>query len=152
MRRRHPFSSGLISSSSTSREWISWKSRLTQGYTPHDFKQRLLAQFPDMQAHNKARDVLKVFEKDVGAALARARGLDSDAVHLACAAPYVSRRQVFQWIPKRILRGICSFTCTRPGEHDSRLDGPSIKDQMAYTNPAAFAVAQILKFNCIKPK
>ena len=30
------------------------------------------------------------------------------------------------------------------------LEGPSIKDQMADTTPAAPAIAQMLKFNCIK--
>ena len=32
-------------------------------------KQKLLARFPDMQAQNKGRDVMLVFEKDMGAAL-----------------------------------------------------------------------------------
>ena len=30
------------------------------------------------------------------------------------------------------------------------LEGPIIKDQMADTTPAALAIAQMLKFNCIK--
>ena len=29
------------------------------------------------------------------------------------------------------------------------LEGPNIKDQMADTTPAAFAIAQMLKCNCI---
>ena len=61
-------------------------------------KYRPLAQFPDMKAHNKGRDVLMVFEEeDVGAALATACGLDcdSDAVHLAHAAQ-ILRRQMFR--------------------------------------------------------
>ena len=41
-------------------------------------KHRLLAQFPDMRAHTKGRDVLLVFEEDVGAALTKACELDSD--------------------------------------------------------------------------
>ena len=42
-------------------------------------KHRLLAQFPDMRAHTKGRDVLVlVFEEDVGAALTKACELDSD--------------------------------------------------------------------------
>ena len=35
-------------------------------------KQRLLVQFPDMRAHNQGRDMLKVFEEEVGAALSKA--------------------------------------------------------------------------------
>lgn len=69
-------------------------------------KQRLLAHFSDMRAHNKGRDVLLAFEDDVGDALAKACELDSDsdAVHLARAAQIVRRHifwrnQGFQWIP-----------------------------------------------------
>ena len=32
-------------------------------------KQRLLAHFPDMRAQSKGRDVMLVFDKDIGAAL-----------------------------------------------------------------------------------
>ena len=44
-----------------------------------------------MQARNKGRDVLMVFEEDVGAALDTACGLDcdSDVVHLAHVAQIV---------------------------------------------------------------
>ena len=124
MKRRHPFSSWLMLSSFTSREWISWKVKIDTRVHSTPLKQRLLAQFPHMWAHNKGRDVLMVFEEDVGAALARACGLDSDAVHLARAVQilrrHVSRSQAFQWIPRRMSKGICSFTSARPGEHDSR--------------------------------
>ena len=41
-------------------------------------KQRLFTQFPDLRAHTKGRDVLLVFEEDVGAALIKACELDSD--------------------------------------------------------------------------
>ena len=109
-----------------------------------------------MQAHNKGRDVLMVFE-DVGAALATACGLDwdSDAVHLAHTA-HIVRRQMFReakpfnGLPERcqeesvpsLLLGLVSMF----------LEGPSIKDQMADTTPAALAVAQTLKFTSIKHK
>ena len=52
-------------------------------------KQRLLVQFPDMWAHNKGKDILMVFDEYVGASLARACGVDSDAVHLSPAAQIV---------------------------------------------------------------
>ena len=50
-----------------------------------------------MQAHNKRRNVLMVFEEDIGAVLATAYGLDcdSDAVHLARAAQIV-RHKMFK--------------------------------------------------------
>ena len=45
-------------------------------------------------------------------------------------------------------RRFCAIAVACPGEHV--LEGPSIKDQMADTTPAAVAIAQMLKFNCIK--
>ena len=89
-------------------------------------KHRLLAQFPDMQTHNKGRDVLIVFEEDVGAVLATACWLecDSDAVHLACAEQIVQQKCLEKPSPlmdsRKMPRGICSFTSARPCEHDSR--------------------------------
>ena len=107
-----------------------------------------------MRAHTKGRNVLLVFEEDVGAALTKACELDSDndVVHLVRAAPTV-RRQMFEEgelfngfpegcqeysVPSR-LRALMSMV----------LEGPIIKDQMADTTPAVLANAQILKFNCI---
>ena len=60
-------------------------------------KQRLLAQIPDLRAHNKGRDVLLGFEEDIGAATGRvcAQDIDSDAVHLARTAQIV-RRHMFE--------------------------------------------------------
>ena len=54
-------------------------------------KQRLLAQFTDMRAQKKGRDVLMAFEEDIGSALAKACEFDSDndAIHLARAAKIV---------------------------------------------------------------
>ena len=59
-------------------------------------KQRLLARFPDMLAQSKGRDVLLVFDEDVGYALGKAceQDTDNDAVHLARAAQIV-RRHMF---------------------------------------------------------
>ena len=55
-------------------------------------KQRLLAQFSDMQAQKKGSDIM-VFEEDIGSALAKACEFDSDddAIHLAHAAKIVRR-------------------------------------------------------------
>ncbi|KAG7172779.1 hypothetical protein Hamer_G007018 [Homarus americanus] len=51
-------------------------------------KKRILAQFPNMQEHNKGRDILLAFEDDIGDALAKACEYDhdNDAVHLLRAA------------------------------------------------------------------
>uniref|UniRef100_UPI00358E1F74 uncharacterized protein n=1 Tax=Myxine glutinosa TaxID=7769 RepID=UPI00358E1F74 len=120
-------------------------------------KQRLLTQFPDMRAHTKGRDILLVFEEDVGAALIKACELDSDndVVQLARAAQTVRRHmfeeaEPFNGFPEgcqeesvpSLLLALVSMV----------LEGPSIMDQMADTTPAALAIAQMLKFNCIKHK
>ena len=59
-------------------------------------REMILAEFPDMQSYKKGRDVLMAFEKDVGAALAKAYEQETDkaAVHIARAAQIV-RRQIF---------------------------------------------------------
>jgi len=118
-------------------------------------KQRLLAQFPDMRAHTKGRDILMSFEEDIGSAFAKACKLDSDtdAVHLARAAQIV-RRHMFgeaktfagfpegcqeKFVPPLLLALVSMI-----------VEGLSIKEQFADTNPAAIATAQILKFNSIK--
>ena len=51
-------------------------------------KQRLLAHFPAMRAQSKGRDIMLVFDENIGAALGKAceQDSDSDAIHLACAA------------------------------------------------------------------
>ena len=108
-----------------------------------------------MRAHTKGRDVQLVFEEDVGAALTKACELDSDndVVHLARAAQTV-RRHMFEegepfngfpegyqedYVPSLLLALVSMVQ-----------EGSSIRDQMADTTPAALAIAQMLKFNCIK--
>ena len=117
-------------------------------------KHRLLAQFP-VHAHTQGRDVLLVFEEDVGAALTKACELNSgnDVVQLARAAQTV-RRHMFEegepfngfpegfqedYVPSLLLALVSMV-----------LEGPSINDQMADTTPATLAIAQMLKFYCIK--
>jgi len=118
-------------------------------------KQRLLTQFSDMRAHTKERDILVSFEEDIGSAFAKACELDSDsdAVHLARAAQ-IFRGHMFgetktfagfpegcqeEFVPPLLLALVSMI-----------VEGPSIKEQVADTNPAAIATAQILKFNSIK--
>ena len=120
-------------------------------------KQRLLAQFPDMRAYTKGRDILMAFEEDVGAALAKACELDSDsdAVHLAHAAQIVDHHMFGEAKPFTGFPVGCQEESVLPlllALVSMILEGPSIKDQTADTNTAAFTAAQILKFNSIKHK
>ena len=79
-----------------------------------------------MQAHNKGRNVLMVFEEYVGAALATACGLDcdSDGVHLARAAQIVQQKMFKKPTPlmdsQKDTKRNFFFTFPRPCEHDSR--------------------------------
>lgn len=60
-------------------------------------KERLLSHFPAIRAQSKGRDIMLVFDEDIGAALGKAceQDNDSDAVHLARAAQIV-RRNIFR--------------------------------------------------------
>ena len=61
-----------------------------------NLKDRILAYFPDLQAHKEGRDIFLVFNKDVGPAIRKAceHDADTDAIHLARAANIV-RREIF---------------------------------------------------------
>ena len=79
-------------------------------------KERLLAEFPDMRAYTKGRDVMMAFEEDVGTSLAKACEQDSnkDAVHIAHAAQIV-RHHIFSEVkpsngfPEILPRGLCAI-------------------------------------------
>ena len=57
-------------------------------------KQRLLAQYADMTAHNHGRIMLLIFDEDLGAALDKAceSHSDCDAIVFACAAQIVCQQ------------------------------------------------------------
>lgn len=66
---------------------------------PHStrFKDRILAQLPNLRAHREGRDILFAFDEDVGPALRKAchKNFDDEAVCLARAAKIV-RREIFE--------------------------------------------------------
>ncbi|XP_071493469.1 uncharacterized protein [Diadema antillarum] len=108
-----------------------------------------------MRAHTKRRDILMAFEEDLGAALDKACELDSDsdAVHLARAAHVVRNHMFGEAKPFTGFPEGCQEEFVPPLLHalvSMILEGPSIKDQTADTNPAALTAAQILKFYSIK--
>lgn len=118
-------------------------------------KQRLLAHFPDLRAQSKGRDILLVFDEDIGVALGTAceQDSDSDAVHLARATQIV-RRHIFDPKP---FTGSFEENCQENSvPHllalvSMVLEGPSIKDQIRErSSPATLSIAQILKYNSVK--
>ena len=114
-------------------------------------KERLLAEFPDMRAYIKGRDVLMAFEDDIGTALAKACEQDNneDALHIARAAQIVRRHifgeaKPFNGFPEQCqVDSVPQLLLTLV---NMVLEGPSIKDQMEEaTSPAALTIAQLLK-------
>ena len=121
-------------------------------------KNRILTHFPGMKAHTQGRDVVLVFDEDVGAALRKAceHDADSDAVHLARAAKIV-RRDIFQM--KMEFNGSFPTECQEQSVPTSLLalvtmilNGPNIKTQSspsAVSQPA-LSISQLLLYNSSK--
>ena len=120
-----------------------------------NLKDRILAYFPDLQAHKEGRDIFLVFNKDVGPAIRKAceHDADTDAIHLARAANIV-RREIFN--KESSFTGTYDSQCQASSVPNSLvalvsmiLYGPNIKTQSSYlsTPQAALTLSQLLKFN-----
>ena len=101
-------------------------------------KHRILAHFPDLQAHKEGRDVLLIFTDDVGPAMKKAceYDADADAIHLARAAKIV-RRAIFN--KKTCFTGTFDSQYQTSSVPDSLLAlismilyGPNIKTQSSH--------------------
>ena len=121
-------------------------------------KNRLLSYFPDMEAHMQGREIVLVFNKDLGAALGKAceHDADSDAVHLAKAAMIV-RRDLFAM--KRKLNGSFDTQCQEESVPVSLkvlvnmvLNGPNIKSQSGSSSiyQPALTISQLLFYKSSK--
>ena len=100
-----------------------------------DLKDRILADVPGLQAHKQGRDVLLVFNDDIGMALeqARARDFDSEAMTLLKATRII-RRDIMNMKTK--LNGLLKNNCQQQSVPHSLktmvgmiLGGPDIKTQ-----------------------
>ena len=120
-----------------------------------NLKDRILAYFPDLQAHKEGRDIILVFNKDVGPAIRKAceHDADTDAIHLARAANIV-HREIFN--KESSFTGTYDSQCQASSVPNSlvalvsmTLYGPNIKTQSSYlsTPQAALTLSQLLKFN-----
>lgn len=118
-------------------------------------KTRILAHFPDLQAHKEGRDILLVFNEDVGPAMRKAceHDADADAIHLARAAKIV-RREIFNM--KASFTGTFDGQCQASSVPNSLmalvsmiLYGPNIKTQSSHLSPpqATLTLSQLLMFN-----
>lgn len=120
-------------------------------------KDRILGYFQEMEAHKKGRDMILVFNKDVGAALKKAcdHDADNDAVHLARAANIV-RRDMFKH--RNQFDGSFQANCQETSVPASLLalvsmvvNGPNIEAQSNATTPqSVFTISQLLMHNSFK--
>lgn len=122
-------------------------------------KERLLAVFPDLGAHNQGRDVLLVFNSDIGEAIRRACDQDSDydALHLSKAAKLI-RDDIFKL--QQSFRGTFPPRCQDDSIPASLmtivnliLEGPSIKKESAkdkVVKRACLTISQLVAFNSVK--
>ena len=119
-------------------------------------KDRILSYFPDLTAIKQGREVLLVFNNDIGNALGKACAYDADndAVHLARAAAIV-RREMFK--RKNIFNGSFDTECQERSVPVSLLalvsmilNGPNIKTQSANCTSylqSALTISQLLIYN-----
>jgi hypothetical protein len=120
-------------------------------------KERILAYFPDMDAHKQGRDVVLISDEDVGSAFRKAceHDADNDAVHLARAANIV-RRDMFKM--KNHFNGSFGPKCQEGSVPVSLLalvamvlNGPNIKTQSpssAMPQPV-LTISQLLMHNSL---
>ena len=121
-------------------------------------KDRILSYFPDMEAHIQGREVVLIFNKDIGIALGKAceHDTDSDAVHLAGAATII-RRVMFN--KRREFNGSFHAQCQEQSVPISLLalvtmvlNGPNIKSQTSSSSvpQPALTLSQLLLYNSTK--
>ena len=116
-------------------------------------KTRILAHFPDLQAHKEGRDVLLVFNEDIGPAVKKACDIDADAdaIHLARAS-IIIRREIFKMKAAFTFESQCqesSVSNPLVALLCMILYGPNIKTQSSYslTPQAALTLSQLVMFN-----
>ena len=124
-------------------------------------KEQLLSALPEMRAHNKGRDVLLVFEKDIGNAVSCAldNNLDTTSSDMAKVASMV-RNDIFQ--NEQAFDGTFLPDCQESSIPSSLktlismiLDGPNTRDQPVSNHTASTAaqtIAQLITFNTVKSR
>ncbi len=120
-------------------------------------KNRILAHFPDLQAHKEVRNILLVFNEDVGPAMRKACEHDADAIHLARAANIV-RREIFN--QKSCFTGSFDSQCQPSSVPNSLmalvsmiLYGPNIKTQSSYlSTPQDIVTVADVQQLCTSPR
>jgi len=119
-------------------------------------KDRILAAIPDLRSQTKDRDILLIYDEDIGTALKQACNddCDSDALILAKASNII-RRDVFELTQS--FNGRFLLTVRKKlylaALVNMLLTGPNIKDQCAEDKPlshGAKTISQLIVFNSIR--
>jgi hypothetical protein len=120
-------------------------------------KQRILEHFPDMKAHTKGRDVLMVFNDDLGEVLQKARehSYDEEGIFLLRAAQII-RRDMLHKSAK--FNGTFTKDCQENSVPQTLLSlirmllyGPSIKCQSDCNDTqTVLSISQLIQHNCLK--
>ena len=117
-----------------------------------------LAQFTDMRAPKKVRDMLLAFKEDIGTALSKTCELDrvNEAIHLARAAKKILCRHLFE--KTEPFKGF-PVGCQKESVPsillalvNMILEGSSIHDNSEASTSAALSIALLLKFSSMKHK
>lgn len=115
-------------------------------------KERVLAAFPDLTAHNKGREIQLVSKHEIGGMLTKAKKVDCDAWCLARAA-HIVRREVLKG--KNSFNGTFAPECQKNAVPVSLLTlvgmmikGPTTKIDPS-DNQACLSIAQLIVFNSI---
>ena len=120
-------------------------------------KNRLLAHFPDLEAHNTAKDVLLVFQEKVGLALNKVYkdSYDDEGLCLLKAAKII-RRDIFN-SSAGVFSGSFTENCQNESVPQSLLtlvsmimEGPNMASKPLTKNQPALTLSQLLKYNSVK--
>ena len=122
-------------------------------------KDRLLAAIPDLRSQTEGRDILLIYDEDIGTALKQACNddCDSDALILAKASKII-RRDVFKLAQS--FNGSFPVDCQEKAVPQSLaalvnmlLTGPNIKDHCAEEKPISYGaktISQLIVFNSLR--
>ena len=123
-------------------------------------KEKIISAIPDLTANHQGRNVVFLFNRDIGRAIKQACDLDTDALTLAKAAK-ILRRDMFEH-SQELFNGSFIPGCQQESVPLSMLslvsmilDGPSIKDQSTKEHPhvpACLTIAQLMAFNTVKTR
>ncbi|CAC5367122.1 unnamed protein product [Mytilus coruscus] len=123
-------------------------------YTTH-LENRILAAIPDLKAHKQGRDVLLIFNEDVGEVLKQATSYSDDEGIIIAKAAQIVRRNMFD--TRYSFTGTFNDSCQQESVPQTLvslvrmiLGGPNIETQSSniVESQTTLTISQLLQFNC----